>query len=51
MQQDQEGAKDESGASDVPADPSGVDGVQGLNEPVIHEEQKPKQTRQRKAKK
>ena len=51
MQQDQEGTQDESGASDVPADPSGIDGVQGLNEPVIQEEPKPKQTRQRKAKK
>ena len=51
MQQDQEGTQDESGASDVPADPSGIDGVQGLNEPVIQEEPKPKQTRQRKPKK
>lgn len=54
MQQDQEGTQDESGASDVPADPSG-DGVQGLSEqsskPVAQEEPKPKQTRQRKAKK
>ena len=51
MQQDQEGTQDESGASDVPADPSGIDGVQGLNEPVIQEEPKPKQTRARKTKK
>ena len=51
MQQDQEGTQDESGASDVPTDPSGIDGVQGLNEPVIQEEPKPKQTRARKAKK
>ena len=50
MQQDQEGTQDESGASDVPADPSGVDGVQGLGE-AAKEEPKPKQTRQRKAKK
>lgn len=51
MQQDQEGMQDESGASDVPADPSGIDGVQGLNEPVIQEEPKPKQTRALKPKK
>ena len=55
MQQDQEGTQDESGASDVPADPSGIDGVQGLNEqssaPVNQEEPKPKQTRVRKTKK
>lgn len=60
MQQDQEGTQDESGASDVPADPSGIDGVQGLNdhrlseqpsEPVNQEEPKPKQTRARKPKK
>jgi hypothetical protein len=50
MQQDQEGTQDESGAPDVPADPSGVDGVQGLGE-ATKEEPKPKQTRQRKAKK
>lgn len=59
VQQDQEGTQDESGAPDVPADPSG-NGVQGLNdhqlnerssEPVAKEEPKPKQTRQRKAKK
>lgn len=50
MQQDQEGTQDESGASDVPADPSGVDDVQGLGE-ATKEEPKPKQTRQRKAKK
>ena len=55
MQQDQEGTQDESGASDVPADPSGVDGVQGLSDQpsktVTQEEQKPKQTRARKPKK
>lgn len=56
MQQDQEGTQDESGAPDVPADPSGTNGVQGLNdhqlnEPVVKEEPKPKQTRQRKPKK
>ena len=54
MQQDQEGTQDESGASDVPADPSGIDGVQGLNVGAVEpttEEPKPKQTRQRKAKK
>ena len=54
MQQDQEGTQDESGASDVPADPSGVDGVQGLNVGAVEsttEEPKPKQTRARKAKK
>ena len=55
MQQDQEGTQDESGASDVPTNPSGVDGVQGLNEQpsksVVQEDPKPKQTRQRKAKK
>lgn len=50
MQQDQEGTQDESGAPDVSADPSGVDGVQGLGE-AAKEEPKPKQTRQRKAKK
>ena len=54
MQQDQEGTQDESGASDVPADPSGIDGVQGLNVGAVEsttEEHKPKQTRARKAKK
>ena len=54
MQQDQEGTQDESGASDVPADPSGIDGVQGLNVGAVEsttEEPKPKQTRQRKPKK
>ena len=51
MQQDQEGTQDESGASDVPADPSGIDGVQGLSTTGAVEEPKPKQTRQRKAKK
>ena len=54
MQQDQEGTQDESGASDVPADPSGIDGVQGLNVGAVEaitEEPKPKQTRARKAKK
>lgn len=55
MQQDQEGTQDESGASDVPADPSGIDGVQGLSEQpsklVNQEEPKPKQTRARKPKK
>lgn len=55
MQQDQEGTQDESGASNVSADPSGVDGVQGLGEqpskPVVQEEPKPKQTRARKPKK
>ena len=54
MQQDQEGTQDESGASDVPADPSGIDGVQGLNAVAVEsttEEPKPKQTRQRKPKK
>ena len=56
MQQNQEGTQDESGAPDVTADPSGVDGVQGLNdhqlnEPVVQEEPKPKQTRARKPKK
>ena len=55
MQQDQEGTQDESGASDVPADPSGIDGVQGLSEQpsklVSQEEPKPKQTRARKPKK
>ena len=51
MQQDQEGTQDESGASDVTADPSGIDGVQGLSTTGAVEEPKPKQTRQRKAKK
>ena len=51
MQQDQEGTQDESGASDVPADPAGIDGVQGLSTTGAVEEPKPKQTRQRKAKK
>ena len=51
VQQDQEGTQDESGASDVPADPSGVDGVQGLSTTGAVEEPKPKQTRQRKPKK
>ena len=56
VQQNQEGTQDESGAPDVTADPSGVDGVQGLNdhqlnEPVVQEEPKPKQTRARKPKK
>lgn len=51
MQQDQEGTQDEPGASDVPADPSGIDGVQGLSTAGAVEEPKPKQTRQRKAKK
>ena len=54
MQQDQEGTQDESGASDVPADPSGIDGVQGLNVGAVEsttEEPKPKQTRARKPKK
>ena len=54
MQQEQEGTQDESGASDVPADPSGIDGVQGLNVGAVEsttEEPKPKQTRQRKPKK
>ena len=54
MQQDQEGTQDESGASNVSTDPSGVDGVQGLadtNVKAVQEEPKPKQTRQRKAKK
>ena len=55
MQQDQEGTQDESGASNVSADPSGIDGVQGLGEqsskPVVQEEPKPKQTRARKPKK
>ena len=54
MQQDQEGTQDESGASDVPADPSGIDGVQGLGNTDVDvgkEEPKPKQTRQRKPKK
>lgn len=54
MQQDQEGTQDESGASDVPADPSGINGVQGLNVGAVEsttEEPKPKQTRARKPKK
>ena len=54
MQQDQEGTQDESGASNVSTDPSGVDGVQGLadtNVKAVQEEPKPKQTRQRKPKK
>lgn len=55
VQQDQEGTQDEPGASNVPTDPSGVDGVQGLGEqpskPVVQEEPKPKQTRARKPKK
>lgn len=51
MQQDQEGTQDESGASDVPANPSGVDGVQGLAAQQPQEEPKPKQTRARKPKK
>ena len=54
MQQDQEGTQDESGASDVPADPSGIDGVQGLNVGAVEAttvEPKPKQTRARKPKK
>ena len=51
MQQDQEGTQDESGASDVPADPAGTDGVQGLSTAGAVEEPKPKQTRQRKPKK
>lgn len=51
MQQDQKGTQDESGTPDVSADPSGIDGVQGLNETVIQEEPKPKQTRARKPKK
>lgn len=54
MQQDQEGTQDESGASDVPTDPSGIDGVQGLNVGAVEsttEKPKPKQTRQRKSKK
>ena len=42
--------EDESGAPDVPADPSGVDGIQGLGE-AAKEEPKPKQTRARKPKK
>ena len=50
VQQNQEGTQDESGASDVSADPSGVDGVQGLGE-AAKEEPKPKQTRARKPKK
>ena len=51
VQQDQEGTQDESGASDVPADPAGIDGVQGLSTTGAVEEPKPKQTRQRKPKK
>ena len=57
MQQDQEGTQDESGASDVPTDPSGIDGVQGLNDHRLSDqssepvEPKPKQTRARKPKK
>ena len=54
MQQDQEGTQYESGASDVPTDPSGIDGVQGLNVGAVEsttEEPKPKQTRARKPKK
>ena len=54
MQQDQEGTQDESGASDVPTDPSGIDGVQGLSVDAVeapNEEPKPKQTRARKPKK
>ena len=54
MQQDQEGTQDESGTPDVPTDPSGIDGVQGLNVGAVEsttEEPKPKQTRQRKPKK
>ncbi len=55
MQQDQEGTQDESGASNVSTDPSGVDGVQGLSDQpsktVTQEEPKPKQTRARKPKK
>ena len=48
------GTQDESGASDVPADPSGINGVQGLNVGAVEsttEEPKPKQTRARKPKK
>lgn len=54
MQQDQEGTQDESGAPDVTADPSGINGVQGLNVGAVEsttEEPKPKQTRARKPKK
>ena len=55
VQQDQKGTQDESGASNVSTDPSGVDGVQGLSDQpsktVTQEEPKPKQTRARKPKK
>ena len=51
VQQDQEGTQDESGTPDVPTDSSGVDGFQGLSTTGAVEEPKPKQTRQRKAKK
>lgn len=54
VQQDQKGTQDESGTPDVPADSSGVDGVQGLadtNVKAVQEEPKPKQTRARKPKK
>ena len=50
VQQNKEGTQDESGASNVSTNPSGVDDVQGLGE-AAKEEPKPKQTRQRKVKK